>query len=120
MSTSLFTSTSSVKNLTPADFVNGKIITKGKKGMVMFYCNWCHFCKQAKKPYEDTAKLHGSAFPMYGFDCVKYSDYAKQLGIQSYPTIKYINKTGKLGKMCEAERSLQGFSEDICKNARVC
>lgn len=121
---SVFKGTKSVIELTPSDFdKNGKIIhpaLDNKKGLVCMTCSWCHYCKELKKPYSETSNVLGSSFPMFNLDCVKYSEFSNKLGITSYPTIKYIDRSGKLYKNFTGERSVQGFFDDICKEAQKC
>lgn len=121
---SVFGKNTSVIELTPINFKNGKINHKAlegnKKGMIIYSTNWCHFCKITKKPYQDTSFILGKSFPMFNLDCIKYSELASSLGINSYPTIKYIDINGKIIRDFTGERTVEGFLEDICKESRQC
>jgi thiol-disulfide isomerase/thioredoxin len=121
---SVFKKNSKVIELTPANFINGKVVHPklegNKKGLVVFTCLWCGFCKALEKPYSDTAYVMGDSFPLFNVDCVKYADFAQKMGIKSYPTIKYIQRSGKIGREFKGERTVQGFLDDICKESKVC
>lgn len=109
--------------LKPSDFQNGKIThpkLDGKNGMVAFSAKWCGHCQRMKGPYTKTASILGESFPMFNVDCVKYGDFASSLGVQGYPTIKYINRFGRITKDFTADRSVDGFLDDICKEAKTC
>ena len=124
---SLFKKNSSVIELTPANFdiktqkVSHYLLGNGTKGMVSFMAHWCGHCKKASPEYEKAANALGSSFPLFYFDCEKNGEFAsKTLGITGYPTIKYINKSGKMYKMYEGERTYQGFLTSICEESSIC
>lgn len=113
-----------VIDLTPTDFdkygnINSKKLD-GKMGMVAFTTSWCGHCNRLKKPYGDTAKILGGSFPMFNFDCEKYQEFSSKLGINGYPTIKYIVKSGKLSIDFSGERTVDSLLDDICKKSKQC
>lgn len=122
---SVFKKNSGVIELTPNNFDSSKRIKHpslagGKKGIVAFTCNWCGYCVRLAKPYSETAQITGMAFPMFNLDCVKYPELSKELGIKSYPTIKYIDFNGNTYKDYKNDRSVDGFLTDVCKETSVC
>jgi thiol-disulfide isomerase/thioredoxin len=124
---SLFRKNSSVIELTPSNFdsktqkISHYLLANGTKGMVMFGAHWCGHCKRASPEYEKAANALGSSFPLFYLDCEKYGEFAsKTLGINGYPTIKYINKTGKPYKLYDGERSYQGFLMGVCAESAIC
>lgn len=124
---SLFKKNSSVIELTPVNFdpktqkINHYLLDNGTKGMLMCAAHWCKFCKLASPEYEKAANALGSSFPLFYIDCEKYGEFAsKVLGVNGYPTIKYINKSGKPYKMYDGERSYQGFLMGVCEESTIC
>ena len=89
---------SSVIELTPQNFKNGKIVHPkldgATKGIISFMCSWCHFCRDAAPEFKKAAKLRPD-IPFFSVDCVKYADLASSLKINSYPTIKLVSTDGK-------------------------
>jgi len=121
---SLFSKSSSVIELTPNDF-NGKKITvpslKNKKGLILFAAHWCHYCKDFAPIYQSTSDTLGQSFPMYFMDCEKYGDFASStFGVSGFPTVMYIDRTGKPYKKYTGERTEGSILQDICTEAKVC
>ena len=122
---SVFPKNSKVIELTPSDFdKSGKIthnsLEGNKKAMICFTASWCGWCVKMKTPYSKTAAILGDSFPMFNLDCVKYADFAKDMGINGFPTIKYIQRSGKIGKDYSGDRDVNGFLADICIESRQC
>lgn len=116
---------SSVIELTPKNFDKNNKITHPKldgstKGMIIFSASFCGYCQRAAPEYMKTSYTLGMSFPLFSVDCEKYPELTKALGIVGYPTIKYINKNGSIGKVYNKERSLPAFLGDICKEGLVC
>lgn len=121
---SLFKNTSVIE-LTPKNFDRSNKITHSKldgttKGLIMFSASFCGYCKRAAPEFIKTSNTLGSAFPLFTVDCEKYPELTKALGIVGYPTIKYINKNGSIGKVYSKDRTLPAFLGDICKEGLVC
>lgn len=121
--TSLFAN-SSVIEITPTNFKNGRIVHPmldgTTKGLLICFTNWCSFCKKVKPDYIKTANTLGKSFPLFSFDCEKYPDFAKTMGVKSFPTIRFINKNGTLGKPFNGNRTVEGFLGAICTEGSVC
>lgn len=124
--TSLFKNTSVIE-LTPKNFVLSPKIgivhpsLKGDtKALVIFAAAFCGWCKKVKPVYVSTANTLGKSFPMFSLDCEKYSELVAKLKINSFPTIKFVNKNGTLGKMFEGNRTVEGFLGEICRESSIC
>jgi len=122
---SVFKGRTSVIELTPNDFDNNgrikhKALNGGKQGMFCGTCSWCGHCVRLAEPYSKAARMLGTSFPMFNLDCNKYSEFSSKLGIKGYPTIKYINRDGKLGKDYSADRTVEAILDDICSKAKQC
>jgi thiol-disulfide isomerase/thioredoxin len=119
----LFTKNSGVIQLNPKNFnVDGSInhpALHNSKGMVLFFADWCGYCKLVAPEYIKTSIALGNSFPMFVFDCVKYQDFAQNLGIKGYPTIMDIDRKGGL-KNYTGGRSQKEFLDHVCKVASTC
>jgi thioredoxin-related protein len=83
----------------------------GKKILVNVYTDWCEFCKkQDTEVYPDSTvknnmnsyyhsvRLNGESEELITFNGVSMSkvDFARELGVRSYPTILFIDSDGEL------------------------
>lgn len=122
---SVFKGQKSIIELTPSNFKTNKTIThpllsNSKKGIVSFTCSWCGHCRNMVKSYSEAADACGGSFLFFNVDCVKYPELSNKLDIQGYPTIKYIDKNGKMYKDFAGERSRDSLLGGVCKESRVC
>lgn len=83
-SAALYTKTSSVKALTPANFDSNV-----KKGvwLVEFYAPWCGHCKSLKPEYEKTAKALDGVVNVGAVDADAHGSLGSQYGVKGFPTI---------------------------------
>ena len=120
---SLF-SGSQVIELTPKNFIGDKIVhpklTGNTKGLIFFGASWCGYSKKSAPEYIKASNMLGKAFPLFSLDCVKYSELAGKLQVKSYPTIKFINKNGTIGKNYTSDRESMAFLAGVCKESLVC
>lgn len=84
------------KNDSDFEFRNGKVYIKDEnaKGLIAFYAPWCHFCKELAPTWNEySEKMGSSRFKFLAVDCTnqKSSKVTDALGIQGFPTIKYID-----------------------------
>lgn len=89
---------------------------KGRGGIVVVKTDWCSFCKSTMPILEETSRKLGSAYPIFKLD----GDKATKIKVDGFPTIFYINRTGKITGKYTGDRSVQGFLKGICKNSLVC
>jgi thioredoxin 1 len=70
-------------------------IENGDKLIVDFHAKWCGPCKMMKPTFEkvsEQVKNEGSEVQLYTMDVELNSEFARELGIRSIPTIKgFIN-----------------------------
>ena len=83
----------------------------GKKIMVEVYTEWCEFCKKLEEQvlpdstvisnlnkYYHSVKLNGESDEIITFNgsTISKAEFAKNLGVRSYPTILFIDPAGEL------------------------
>jgi|UniRef100_A0A6C0J4E7 thiol-disulfide isomerase/thioredoxin len=87
---------SSVKEVTPKNFINGKINLK-TDGFLMCYAQWCPHCVKHVETWKSLAKkLKNTSFTIAALDCVEFKDLAIQLDVSMLPTLFYFNKDGTM------------------------
>ena len=122
----LFTKNTSVIELSPVNFdiKNKKIIhpaLNNKKGMIAYMAGWCGHCVRTSPIYEEVAGTLGGSFPLFFLDCEKYGDFAsKKLNVVGFPTILYIDRSGKPYRPYTGNRDTLSMLTDICTEAQVC
>lgn len=121
----LFKKNTSIIELTPKNFDKSNRIVhsklKNKKGIVAYMADWCGHCRNFSPIYEQVADTLGQSFPLFYLDCDKYSEFASnKLGINGFPTIMYIDRSGKPYKNFTKERTEISMLNDICKEVQVC
>ena len=104
---------------------NGKVYLtntkfKGKQGLVMFHVDWCGHCKRAKPEFELASDAMGTVFPIGGVDCDANPKVTKALKIEGYPTIKHIEKDGRVSDNYTGERKSNAILSEICNRSRIC
>lgn len=100
-----------------------------KNWLVEFYAPWCHHCQQLETTYHNVAEsvYHRHDNLIVGrVDCTKTGRICEQYGVNSYPTITFINQNSQVNY--EGDRSqesilafasrLQGPSVNIVDGCR--
>lgn len=95
-------------------------LAKNKKALIAIVASWCGHCQHLKPIYSRVSKYFGNSFPLFTIESTKYPDLVKKLNVRGYPTVRYINRDGSIGKDYSGERSVDGFLKDICKEAKKC
>jgi len=81
---------SEVETLDEATF-QSKVMRAGQPTLVMFFAPWCGHCKQLVPEYKKVAiKLRNSGVHVAAVNCDQAPSVARQLGVQGYPTIKFM------------------------------
>ena len=93
---------------------------KDKQGLLFFKAEWCGHCQRAKPELQQVSDAVGMAFPVCMIDCDKNTKVTKAIGIEGFPTFKYVNRQGKITTDYNGSRDSQYILEAICKKAKVC
>ncbi len=95
----------SVTHETDASFENDVLTAEGPV-LVDFWAEWCTMCKGLSRTLEDMAEDSEGAFVLAKLNVETHPELAKQLGVQSLPTVTLYRDgevidsfTGQLPKM---------------------
>lgn len=73
------------------------IIQKEPNLVIMVYANWCGYCQKMKPNFEQAAKQLQHQCTWARLDGDQFSDAAKALGVESFPTTLHF-RNGQLVK----------------------
>lgn len=113
-----------VKSLKPSDFdfniYNKTAKVKLPSGYIVFYAPWCGHC--ANPDFIEMWTKMSKVYAKHGLMAASYNcyrngneEFANQLGIRGYPTIKFVNSDGKLEDY-EGSRDMISLGEYLVKN----
>lgn len=85
--------------------------------LVKFYAPWCHHCQQLEPTYnnvaEDIYNKHNNLI-VGRVDCTKAGRICEHFGVNSYPTIKFINKDSQVSYRGDrSEKSILAFADRL-------
>lgn len=87
-------------------------------GPALLFVNvdWCGWCKRAKPVLERVSGITGTVVPVFSVNGDARPELAKQLGVQSYPTIIYVAKGGKR-YVYTGDRTVDAIVAFVCNNS---
>ena len=67
----------------------------GKRGVVLFWADWCGYCQAYKPTFE---KLYKSlkTTNIYAVHCPDHQEVCSAFGISSYPTLAFVDEQGNV------------------------
>lgn len=89
-------------------------------GMVIIKADWCGYCQRALPELNKVSNLTGSGYPIFKIDADKNKNLVNSMGVQGYPTIFFINKSGTVAEKYNGDRTRDAILAEICKKVRVC
>ena len=98
-----------------------KPTSDNRVNLVMFYAPWCGHCSTTKpelekaKPELDGKTINGKKIKVLMVDCDANPDMNQQFGIEGYPTILLLKKTGQVEY--NGDRSADSFKQFVSDNA---
>ncbi len=118
----------SLRNLSKNDIknVNGKLVISGmngQPGMLLVKADYCGYCTQFMPTYKQVAERIGNgAFQLLVLDSKQLTDFStKSLGIQGYPTIKFVESSGHVNSaVYSGNRTVPDILDHICKFFHFC
>lgn len=119
---SMFANSRSVQELSNKDFRGATLIKTKEPSIVMFYANYCGYCHQAKKAYEEFADSCGY-LQVYALDGVEYEQIRKAVmisgnfNLQYFPSwvFFYDGQAIKQFPSDEKKRTVAGFTAECMK-----
>jgi thiol-disulfide isomerase/thioredoxin len=100
-------------------FVNHKDF-KSKQGLIMFKAEWCGHCQNAKPQMQLVSDATGMAFPIGLVDGDNSKLSTKLAGVEGYPTLIFVNVSGKVSGNYNGNRDASEILKAICNKSKVC
>ena len=125
----LYDEYSSVIELTNNSFIKKKDefylkndFFKNKKGLIVFYAPWCGHCVNMKMTWIEISRIFKNKFSIGAVNCenkqMNNHKLRKNMKIIGYPTIKYVNKKGKIFDY-NGLNSINELIVFICKKEKI-
>ena len=113
------------QELTSKDFQkkgNSYYITKafGTGGLLVVKTEWCSFCQKLFPIIKQVSNKLGKTYPIFKLDADKNSKLTKELGVQGFPTIFYIERDGRISGQYTSSRDEGSILKGICDKSLVC
>ena len=94
-------------------------ITNKLNGILIIYAPWCETCQISKRMWENLASLFRYKFNIYALNSYNFNDKNQDLtiplDIRSYPSYKFISKSGDI-KNCKYTNNKNEIIKFIIKN----
>ena len=90
-------------------------IKNGKKGLVVIYAEWCGYCQMLAPEWKKFAKESKYMVKAINADNGSNKKIVNKIGVQGFPTIKYVNSEGKIGETFSGERNIEEFEKYLAK-----
>ncbi len=114
-----------VRQLEASDLsVSGdKVLIKGvtKPGMLLTWAAFCSHCTRFKSTYAQLHSRIGNDFEILAVEDKKLPrDAAYAMSIQGYPTLKFVDQSGKVTEEYNEPRDIDSLLAHICKFYHKC
>ena len=83
--------------------------------LLFVHVDWCGYCQRAKPIMEQVAAATGTAVPVLAVNGDQHEQFARQLGVKSFPTIIYVDPAGQMDTF-EGERTPQQIMNFVCRH----
>lgn len=106
------------------DLSSGKAVIKGvsQPGMLLVWAGFCGHCTRFKPVYSELDKKLGKGFQLMAIEDKKITSAKlnSALGVQGYPTILWIDGSGRISGSYNGDRSIKTLLDYICKFYHKC
>lgn len=115
-----------IRELSSKDFTvsNGKAKVNGmtRPGLLFIHADWCPHCIRFKPDFNELDKKIGHGFTLLAIEDKKIgnSDLMNALGIQGYPTLKWVDAEGNITGEYTGERKISTIMNHICEHFHFC
>ncbi len=103
---------------------NNKILIKGvsKPCILLIWANWCGHCNRFKPVYNELEQRLGDGFTVLALEDTQIQNSAvtNALGVQGFPTIKFVDASGNIVADYTGDRSMSDLLTHICKFYHYC
>jgi thiol-disulfide isomerase/thioredoxin len=93
---------------------------KSKQGLIMFKAEWCGHCQKAKPEMQLVSDAVGKAFPIAFVDCDDNKLAPKLAGVEGFPTLIFVDVSGKVSGDYSGPRDASNILKTICDKSKVC
>ena len=99
-----------MKKITQDDFDIPSLKFKlDKQGIILFYYEWCPYCKEVKPILEEYSKLGGNVYMMDGDEHEGNKDVFAAFGVTTVPDIRRVLPGGSLSPKYDGDRTVADF-----------
>ena len=89
---------------------------EGKKGLVVIYADWCGYCQMLAPIWKKFIVEYQDKYNIRALNSDGVNKMIlEKIGVGGFPTIKYINKEGKIQDNYEGDRNINGFVNYLSK-----
>lgn len=108
--------------VTSSDFSSNLNIKKASKSgaLLIVKQDWCGFCRRLTPTLSSVSKKLGSAYPIMTLDGDENPDMISKLGVEGFPTLFFIDRSGNIKKKYDGGRSEEELISAICSESLVC
>ncbi len=105
---------SKVIKLSKKDFNGNKLVKPPKVGgIILFKVNWCHHCKEFLPVYQEISAFLDKIYDFYSVEVDE--DLADKFKIKYFPTLKFVDKNGKIYKEYSGKRNALDIISQVNK-----
>jgi thiol-disulfide isomerase/thioredoxin len=115
-----------IRELKKADLIlsGDKILIKGstKPGILLVWASWCGHCSRFKPVYNELDQKLNGGFTVLALEDtqIENASISNALGVQGFPTIKFVDGSGRITADYNGDRSMPDLLDHICKFYHHC
>lgn len=98
-----------MEKITQKDFDIPSLKFKGKNGIILFYYEWCPYCKEVKPTLQKYAELGGKVYIMEGEENPGNKTVFDAFNVTTVPDIRRVLPDGSLSPKYEGNRDVADF-----------
>ena len=93
-----------------------------KPAILLVWAQWCGYCTRFKPVYNELDQRLNGGIEVLALEDKQITNakMANAIGVQGYPTIKFVNDSGVIVADYKGDRSIQDLLNHICKFYHYC